>query len=198
MISEQAYGGFVGGLYPNGTNVRPTGHEAAGAQMAGDIKPLNSLGQIDSANGRIGFVAIGMSSTKQEFEVFEFDSAVDAFRDPRIVTINGAQDGQTAFQWADPNGAPWSQLATIVSGKGLTSAQVQVAWIKLTVDGTDVGGWGSYPPFPSTASLLQSKLRQVVRNLKLYYQISGSYLPAIYGKYATNGVRRNPSPMRRA
>ena len=193
-LAGGSYGGFTGGLYPSGMNVRPANHEAAGLQIASEIRPLDSQGQVDTGNGHIGFISIGMGSTNQEFEVFEFDSSADAFRDPRITTVNGAQSGQSAFQWSDPNGTAWSQLDAAVASKGLSNAQVQVAWIKLTVDGADVGGWASYPPFPATAMLLQSKLKQVVQNLKRRYpNVKIAYLSSLpYGNYATNGTSPEP------
>ena len=116
-LGTGTYNGFVGGLYPNGSNVRPAAHEAAGLVMADAIQPLNGAGQVDTANGRIGFVSIGMSLTNQEFEVFEYASNADPLRDPRITTVNGAQDGHSAFQWADPNHISWTVLADAVSSR---------------------------------------------------------------------------------
>ena len=187
-LGANQYNGFLGGLYPNGSNVRPAGHESAGLLIANEIRPLDSLGQIDAANGHIGLVSIGMSNTTMEFEVFEFAANIDVNRNPRVTTINGAQGNQSAFQWADPNSSVWNELATIVSLKGLVNSQVQVAWIKLTVRGSDIGGWGSYPPFPATAALFQSKLKTVVQNLKARYpNIKIAYLSSrIYGGYTIN------------
>ncbi|MGE0461260.1 MAG: LamG domain-containing protein [Vicinamibacterales bacterium] len=180
------YNGYVGGLYPNGSNVRPAAHETAGLTMADAIQPLDAAGQVDPVNGRIGFVSIGMSLTNQEFEVFEYASAADPLRDPHITTVNGAQDGHSAFQWADPNHVSWSVLASAVAGRGLTAAQVQVAWIKQTVRGSDVGGWSAYPPFPAPALLFQTKLRESIQLLKdRYPNIRVAYLSSrIYGQYA--------------
>src|SRR4030095_4892997 len=58
-----------GGLYPNGANNRPAAHLNAGLQIANQIRPLNALGQIDDADGKIVLVSIGMSNTTQEWAI---------------------------------------------------------------------------------------------------------------------------------
>ena len=179
---------------PAGSDTRPAPHESQGLAVATQVRPLDFLGQPDDVDGHIGLVAIGMSLTNQEFEVFEFAANVDPRRNPRVTMINGAQGGQSAFQWADPNNVVWSELARIVANKGLSTAQVQVAWIKMTVRGSDVGGWDSFPPFPATAAISQLKLKDIVRNLKHYYpNVRIAYLSSrIYGDYAPDGQYPEP------
>ena len=59
------YKGKPGGLYPNGSNLRPLPHENAGLQISKNITPLNTSGQPDP-NGRVVLVSIGMSNTTHD------------------------------------------------------------------------------------------------------------------------------------
>src|SRR5690348_2937923 len=57
---------FQGGLYPNGSNIVPVPHAAAGAVRAAAIQPRNTTGVPDS-NGKYGLISIGYSNSTQEF-----------------------------------------------------------------------------------------------------------------------------------
>ena len=194
-LGPNVYNGFGGGLYPGGSNFRPPAHESAGLTAASAIRPLNASGQVDELAGRIGLVSIGNSTVNQEFEVFGYLSNIDARRHPKLVAVNGAQDGQSAADWADPNSPAWTGLAQAVAQRGLTNPQVQVAWIKVAVRSDDVGGWQNVPPFPATAGFLRSALRDVVRNLKQKYpNLQIAYLSSrIFAGYA--GLSGYPEPI---
>ncbi len=92
------------------------------------------------------------------------DTAVN----PRLLLVNGAQGGRVADRWADPNGDPWPELELRLQQAEVTPAQVQAAWIKLTLlRGGD---------FPDKAQALQSYLQEIVHilherypNLQLVY-----------------------------
>src|SRR3990172_7667627 len=68
-LGAGAYQGFQGGLYPEGLNLRPSGHDSAGINIAWGIRPLNSLGFPDNS-GKTVFISIGMSNCSQEFSTF--------------------------------------------------------------------------------------------------------------------------------
>src|SRR5437016_9102300 len=58
------YKGYAGGLYPNGANTRPAAHEVAGLNIATNfIEPLTGAGNVDTTNGKIALLSIGMSNT---------------------------------------------------------------------------------------------------------------------------------------
>src|SRR5437868_1441864 len=63
------YQGFSGGRYPNGANNRPPAHEAAGVQIATQqIQPRDAAGNVNTTNGQIVLLSIGMSNTTQEWD----------------------------------------------------------------------------------------------------------------------------------
>src|SRR6266581_480462 len=51
------YQGFEGGLYANGADTRPPGHDASGLAIASQIQPLDSSGNPDSVNGKIVLIS---------------------------------------------------------------------------------------------------------------------------------------------
>src|SRR4051812_40183001 len=61
---------WTGGLYPNGSNVLPQNHKAAGMQMVSQVIPRSANGTPDPINGKIGWLSIGMSNTTQESQKF--------------------------------------------------------------------------------------------------------------------------------
>src|SRR5262249_13689998 len=63
------YQGTQGGLYPNGTNNRPSADFQAGIRIANQIRPLNASGQVDDTNGKIVMVSVGMSHTTMEWAI---------------------------------------------------------------------------------------------------------------------------------
>jgi hypothetical protein len=154
--------GFTGGLYPNGSNVRPLQHEIAGVSIAKTIEPLNVLGQVDPVNGKIVMISIGMSNTRTEFEGFMEQADGDPSLNPKLVLVNGAQGGQIADYWAAPDEEAWDNVDLLLDESGVSPLQVQVAWVKLAKFG--------YGGFPLRAEALQSDLEQVSRNLKSKFE----------------------------
>jgi hypothetical protein len=150
--------GFSGGLYPNGSNLRPAGHEAAGLELSRQIQPLTVDGQVDEIKGRILFISIGMSNTASEFEAFIRLAHQKTQLNPQLVLINGALPNQIAERWANPEGIAWQELDRRITTYGYSPQQVQVAWVKLTNTG---GG-----DFPQKAVALEADLQVIVQHLK--------------------------------
>jgi hypothetical protein len=152
--------GFTGGLYPGGSNVRPSAHEAAGVEIAGQVMPLNANG-IPDPNGRIVMIGIGMSNAYQEFGAFLTMVESDPTINPALTIVNGAIPSQTAEYWIDPNADAWVAVNQRLAANGVTPQQVQIAWVKNTRTGSSA--------FPANAQLLQSDFKAIARNLKINY-----------------------------
>lgn len=191
-LGANFYHGFPGGLYPDGLNVPPPEHEAAGVALAHEIQPLDANGQPNPQTGRIVLVSIGMSNTTQEFSVFQQMANADPDKNPQLVIVDGAQGGMSAARIINPDdGATgarfWTTVNQRLAGAGVTPQQVQVAWVK-EADARPT------EPFPIHAERLQSELARIAQilkdrfpNLKIAY-----YSSRIYAGYATTAL--NPEP----
>ncbi|MCA9897982.1 MAG: hypothetical protein KC433_07300 [Anaerolineales bacterium] len=186
-LGSGSYHGAQGGLYPGGSNERPSDHEAAGVAIAKTIRPLASDGTVDEQNGKIGFVAVGMSNTSIEFETFLEQADEIPHLNPAVVLVDGAQHSKASQFVANPDDDFWPILDGKIADAGLSAAQVQVVWLK------EARAYAN-APFPIDALMLKSDLRKIVTllyerfpNLKIIYLSSRTY-----GGYAT--VDLNPEP----
>ena len=154
--------GVIGGLYPGGSNQRPPAHEAAGVALAQQILPRDANGS-PNPSGKIGMTSIGMSNTEMEFGSFLQLAHGDPQINSHLVLVNGAAGGGVIERWVDPANPfyaqTWSQLETKIAAAGLTDAQMQVAWVKVTQQ--------SYQPnFPQDMQAFQAELETLARLLK--------------------------------
>ncbi|MGH8934746.1 MAG: hypothetical protein ACRDXD_00495 [Acidimicrobiia bacterium] len=178
-LATGEYLGEQGGLYPSGGNVVPEEHLRLGLRLAADIRPLDASGRPDSS-GSIGFLSIGVSNTRIEFEEFQKQAEADPAINPAVVLVNGARGGQPVANWVDPTASVWRYVAREVRSAELTPLQVQAAWVKLPP--------GEEPqPFPTHADTYGDELAQVLRNLEATYpNLKVAYLSSrIYGGYGT-------------
>ncbi len=197
MTGDDAYQGFKGGLYPDGTNERPAAHQKAGLDLAAKIRPLDAAGK-PSGDGKIVLLTIGFSNTLQCSKGFLDVAKEDRGVNPNVVLVNGAQGGKSAFQIQNPDDgsigqAYWKEwVADKLKAANVTAAQVQVIWLKETDASLGPGvlkqlGVKEYEPptkmpFPRSAQTLQSELEKIVQalprlypNLKMVYVSSRSF-----------------------
>ena len=165
------YQGFEGGLYPSGKNQRPPAHEQAGLALAK---------QVAAAHTKFVLLSVGMSNTTQEFSTFKRLADAEGDKNPKLVIVDGAQGGMTAYRIRNPedNGSGtrfWTEVDQRLKRAGVTGEQVRVAWIKEADAGPTQG-------FPKYAQTLEAELRQIVQlmhrrfpNLKLAYLSSRIY-----------------------
>jgi hypothetical protein len=153
--------GFTGGLYPGGLNQRPSAHQAQGLAQASLVQPLDADGNPDPQNGLVAMISIGMSNAYMEFQEFMAQTHGFPGLNPYLFIENGAQAGQVAQYWADPNGNPWTVLALNLANHHISPLQVQVAWIKEVRTGAGA--------FPAKPLQLQADLQAIVQNLKDKY-----------------------------
>ncbi len=182
--------GSEGGLYPNGSNVRPASHDSDGVTLAQGIQPLDSNGN-PSPTGKYVLMAIGESTAQNEFNRFLPIANADPSKNPNLVIVNGAQGGATPNNFTSTTSAYWSTvLNNYLPQNGVTAQQVVAIWIEDT-DGIASG------TFPSDITTLQSEYETMMQtmltlfpNLKLVY-----FSSRVYGGYS-NGVGSpdNPEP----
>jgi hypothetical protein len=186
-LGTGTYQGFVGGLWPGGSNARPASHEAAGLALAAEVVPRDASGAPDPA-GAIVFLSIGMSNATQEFSTFVPLALADPLRAPAVRPVDGAQGGVAIEDMDDPAAPYWTTTVPArLAAAGVTPEQVQVVWLKnANRMPTD--------PFPQHALALREQyelvlniLRDTFPNLRLCYLAS-----RIYGGYATTAL--NPEP----
>jgi hypothetical protein len=190
------YKGYAGGLYTNGSNGRPSTHEAAGENIATNgIKPLNASGSVDTNSGRIVLLSIGMSNTTDEWaslgsETFSNLAGADLARNPQVRIIDGAQGGQDARKWTNPAASTWSTVLTRLNSAGVTTNQVQVLWLKQAL--AQVANYGQ---FPLHAQALQNMLAIILRNAKSKYpNLRLAYLSCRTRCYTDDPTGLNPEP----
>jgi len=189
-LGTGTYQGEEGGLYPNGSNVRPSSHDADGVAFARAIVPLDSNGNY-SPTGKMVLMAIGESTAQNEFNRFLPIANSDPTKNPNVLLVNGAQGGATPNNFTAPDSVYWSTvLNNYLPQNGVTANQVVAIWMEDT-DGIATG------TFPSDIADLQSQYETMMQtmhmlfpNLKLVYFSSRTY-----GGYS-NGVGHpdNPEP----
>jgi hypothetical protein len=123
-----------GGIYPGGVNEMPAAHLSAGIAQAGMVKPRKTTGQANT-NGKIVLLSIGASTATMPFSTFK---QMNPSPNPSVVLVDGAQAGQTAARWADPEGPCWYELAERLALAGVANPQVQAVWFELSNEG---GEW---------------------------------------------------------
>jgi len=166
-LGQGSYRGYVGGLYPNGSNQRPTPHDIAGQAIAAAITPVNAWGTpTPSPAGSIGLLSLGMSNANLEFggglqfqaQAFKARAEADNAKDSNVIVVDGTQPGTDAAEWADPTDDVWTNAISKVTAAGLTRKQVEIVWMKhAVIDPT--GG------FPGSAQSLQALLTTIAQNV---------------------------------
>ncbi len=185
-LSSGSYQGFRGGLYPGGRNAPSTVYLKKGMAYVKLVKPRAADGR-PSTSGRVVLLSIGMSNTTQEFSEFKRMADAGTRKSPSVIVVDGAQGGQDAERTKDPSAPFWSNIDRRLEADGVTSRQVQVAWVKQAIARPTEA-------FPADAKRLQTNMRAIVQimrqrypNLRLVYLSSRTY-----GGYATTQL--NPEP----
>jgi hypothetical protein len=191
MTAEDRYKGEDGGLYGGGQNEPPEAHQRAARDALRAITPLDEQGK-PSRDGKIVFVALGMSNTNGEFHLFKERADRDPQKSPSVVLVNCAVGGAGVSSWAKPKSGPWKTVAERLKEANVSPEQVQVAWIKHAEPG----------PAPDTTPLQYARkvkddiaaslaiTRTTFPNLRVAY-----FSSRIYGGYNIAGIRRvNPEP----
>ena len=189
-LGTGTYQGSEGGLYTNGSNVRPASHDSDGVTFAQGIQPLDGNGN-PSPTGKYVLLAIGESTAQNEFNRFLPIANADPAKNPNLVIVNGAQGGATPKQFVASTSYYWSTIVNnYLPQNGVTANQVVAVWMEDT-DGIATGS------FPSDMTTMQSEYETMMNemltkfpNIKLVY-----FSSRVYAGYS-NGVGKpsNPEP----
>ena len=123
-------GEYQGGLYPSGKNFPPAGHIKKGLKIAKTIKPLDTLGNVNYETGKIVLAGFGGSTTGEPWnhliEITNFDATVN----PCLKLLNATNSGEGMESMNVDHPDYWDYIEnTRIRPKGLTPAQVQIAWL---------------------------------------------------------------------
>jgi hypothetical protein len=189
-LATGTYGGEEGGLYPNGSNVRPTSQDSYGVTLAAGIQPLDANGN-PSPTGRVGFLGIGESLALDEFGMGFMPIAThDPAINPNITFVDGAQGGATPKLLTSTTSVYWNTiLNNYLPDQGVTANQIQVAWIE-TSDGITTG------TFPSDMTTMQGQYESMMGTMHtLFPHLTMVYFSSrIYAGYSNGVAKIDPEP----
>ena len=179
-LQGKSWQGYMGGLYPDGTNSRPQAHKNKALQQAQSIKPLDATGA-PSSNGKIVWIGVGASNPRTEFLRFMEQMETFALKNPSLKLINTCIGGQGIQKMNSPTDNYWKQAEKQLADSSLTNKQVQVAWVE--TDNTQTADTS----FPRAPQMLADEFRTLLVTLKqLYPNLKICYLSArAYSGYAS-------------
>jgi hypothetical protein len=180
------YLSFAGGLYPNGKNSRPSAYEDAGVALGATVQPSDRDGK-PSTSGKIVMISIGMSNASRAFSQFIRLAEADARKNPSLLMIDAARNGAAATEIAVPFGDYWIDVDRRLQRCEISTAQVQVVWLKTALARESRG-------FPENAQLLQRTLRSIVGILRTKFpQLKLVYVSSrTYGGYSESDLSPEP------
>jgi hypothetical protein len=189
-LGLNTYGGKQGGLYQNGTNARPPAFNSAGIAIAKAIQPLDANGNVDTVNGKIGLMSVGMSALFDTWLTFTTDVEADPTVNPKLVLVPGAQPRAYAKNFASATDPLWNPIfQDFLPESGITAAQVQVVYIK-DIDPTPGG------TFPADMAKLQSEFESIAQNVYAKFpNVKLAYFGgSVYTGYSTglNNIDNEP------
>lgn len=179
QLGTGTYQGSEGGLYPNGSNVRPPSHDAAGVSIAQAIQPLDGNGNPDP-NGKYALMSVGSSAAFDEWQQFILDAGADSSINTHLVFVSAAQPRAYSVNLANPNSGFWNAIfENFLPQAGVTANQVVAVWFQ----NVDQVVQGTFPDdmaaLHNEFELIAQNLHAKFPNLKLMY--FGSH---IYGGYS--------------
>jgi hypothetical protein len=185
-LGKSSYQGEEGGLYPGGGNTPPKAHLKAGLAMARQIKPLDKDGS-PSPDGKIALLTIGYSNAHQESQAFLRLWAMQTDLNPKVVPVDGCENGKGAWAAAEPHGKYWDTVAQRLDAAGVTAQQVEAVWMK-QANGVPKA------PFPVEVKKLYTDLVADVHNLHDHFpNLKIVYLSSrIYGGWAVTPTCPEP------
>jgi hypothetical protein len=189
VLGTGTYLGAEGGLYPDGSNIRPDDHTNYGIGLAQQVQPLDANGNPDP-NGKEVLITLGESNVNIEAGGFAADAAADPLKNPSVVVVNAGIGDATAAQLSDPNSPFWTTIINyVLPNYGVTAKQVVASWAEPD-DGLNSG------TFPSDIGNLQNQIEDMAQNiLTLFPNVKLAYFSSrIYSGYSNGISTTNPEP----
>jgi len=167
------YNGVQGGLYKGGMNVLNGPHKKKGITISKNMKPLDTLGNIDYMGGEVLFLGLGASIASNLFNAYvDTLKAYDNAGMSACVTVKGmftaGKDLDDMIDTIYPEF--WNTLKGRMALKEDTYAQVQVLWILQQSDSDTSSDFTTY--YNSVMSkyiTLMQVLKDSFPNLKQVY-----------------------------
>jgi hypothetical protein len=178
-----------GGLYANGSNVRPADHDSYGVDLAQAIQPLDSSGN-PSPTGKYVLVGVGMSIVQQAFAPFVGLANADPHKNQNLVVVNGGTHGANAVDLSDSGSNFWTVIANdYLPNAGVTANQVVAVWF-LDADPKPTGS------YPSDITTFQSEMETIAQNLLVKFpNLKLAYYSALnYTGYSDGYSTLHPEP----
>lgn len=189
-LGSGEYNGMSGGLYPNGSNDIPENHLRAGLNAASQIQPLRSDG-IPDPEGKIVFLAVGMSNTGLYFDAFRDQASRFKDYNPQVCMVNGALEGKDIDNVLTATDPYWRFVFHQIKKAHVNALQVQAIWFMQAqlVTGITVGeGLGHMDIMTQKYIAAIHVLRSLFPNLKQVFSSAREY-----GGYSAPGLG-NPEP----
>ena len=188
-LGTGTYQGEEGGLYPNGSNIRPPSHDSDGVGFAKAIVPLDSNGNY-SPTGKYALLALGESTALDEFGAFLPLANADPARNSALVLVDGAQGAATPHLLSNVSSPYWNTIINnYLPDQGVTAKQVVAIWME------DSNGIAK-GQFPGDMTSMQADYESIMNNVHTLFPnaVLAYFSSRIYAGYS-NGVKTiNPEP----
>jgi hypothetical protein len=183
------YEGVQGGLYPGGTNVRPSAQDQYGVNLANSIQPLDTNGN-PSPTGKYVLVSIGQSDNEISFSQFVTNAMADPSTNPNLVVVDGGQSRAAAELLSNSNNGHWNEIVnSLLPAAGVSANQVVAVWL-MTIDSPPSG------TFSASTAHLQGELETIAQILlQKFPNLLLTYVSSRYYAGYSNGIRAtDPEP----
>jgi len=174
-----------GGLYPNGSNVRPAtnGYAGTGINLAGDVAPVTDFGNPANNPAEV-LISIGFSNPNREFQDFAGLANADATKNPFLHVVDGAKGDEAStclsgrLQLAVCDPSYWTEyVPNQLAQAGVTANQVKVVWLKETDPNGVLDG------FPMAADELRCDLETIISGLVMPGCVNGNPQPGLLAHF---------------
>lgn len=190
--------GKQGGLFPGGTNAEDplSQHYKKGKNFAKNLKPLDSLGNINYDGGVILMAGFGPSVPGHMLDHFVpivRDTTDDVYKTNICFDAINMGAGGKGLDYAIGADSTkyWNQMLKKIEDKGYTAEQLQVGWMYFN-DKYDSTGTMSFPETPERIAddltFYLNELMERFPNIKIMF-VSGRH----YGGFADSTLEQYPA-----